>query len=201
MTGSTTPPDAPRRQGRPRDPAADQAIITAVYDVIAENGFAGFNVEAVAASAGVGKATIYRRWPCKEDLLLAAATQIMADECHPDTGTLRDDLVTWIWDKYRKKHESPGPRLLGQVIAEARSNPDLRPLLRRFNQARAEVFNGMVRQAQERGEIGDIDVELVRDMIAGTLMHRSLFEDRTVRRGDVKRVVDAALRGVGVEIR
>ena len=62
----------PRRPGRPRSEQAEQAIIEATLDLFAEQGFEGVCVEAVAARAGVGKATIYRRWPNKEELLLAA---------------------------------------------------------------------------------------------------------------------------------
>src|SRR6202050_426841 len=63
---------ANRRPGRPRSEQAEQAIIDATLDLFAEQGFEGVCVEAVAARAGVGKATIYRRWPNKEELLLAA---------------------------------------------------------------------------------------------------------------------------------
>ena len=69
--GRTTAASA-RRPGRPRSEQAEQAIIEATLDVFAEQGFEGVCVELVAARAGVGKATIYRRWPNKEELLLAA---------------------------------------------------------------------------------------------------------------------------------
>src|SRR4029453_16014511 len=65
-----------RRPGRPRSEQAEQAIIEATLDLFAEQGFEGVCVEAVAARAGVGKATIYRRWPNKEELLLAALSSM-----------------------------------------------------------------------------------------------------------------------------
>ena len=73
-TDTDAGPDPPggRRPGRPRSEQAEQAIIEATLDVFAEKGFEGVCVELVAARAGVGKATIYRRWPNKEELLLAA---------------------------------------------------------------------------------------------------------------------------------
>ncbi len=61
-----------RRPGRPRDPELDQVILDATIELLCQEGFAGTSVEAVAERAGVSKATIYRRWPTREDLLLAA---------------------------------------------------------------------------------------------------------------------------------
>lgn len=198
---TTTPATTRRRQGRPRDPGADDAIIGAVFDVIAESGFAGFSVEAVAARAGVGKATIYRRWSSRDDLLIAAARHAMADNACPDTGNLREDLVTWVWEKYRRSADAPGPRLVGQVVAEARSNPDLRGLLRRFHEHRRKAFVEMVGRAVERGEVdASLDGMLLLDLVSGALLHRSLFSDRQVRRIDVENVVDAALLGVGAGV-
>ena len=108
-----------RRPGRPRDPQADEAITSAIVDVLAEQGFSGFTVEEVAARAGVGKATIYRRWSTKEELVLAAAERVMVHVEPPDTGSLRDDLVGWYWEKFRTKSASTSDRLMGQVIVEA----------------------------------------------------------------------------------
>ena len=71
MTSVQPPQDQARRAGRPRSEQADRAIIEAALDLFAESGPEGLCIEKVAARAGVGKATIYRRWPGKEDLLLA----------------------------------------------------------------------------------------------------------------------------------
>ena len=81
-----------RRPGRPRSEQAEQAIIEATLDLFAEQGFEGVCVEAVAARAGVGKATIYRRWPSKEELLLAALGSMKSPFPEP-VGNVREDLV------------------------------------------------------------------------------------------------------------
>src|SRR5437016_14195863 len=86
------PAGTTRRPGRPRSEQAEQAIIEATLDLFAEQGFEGVCVEAVAARAGVGKATIYRRWPNKEELLLAALGS-MKSPLPESTGNVRDDLV------------------------------------------------------------------------------------------------------------
>ena len=195
-SGGTEPCGEVRRPGRPRDPAADEAIISAVVDVLTELGFGGFTVEEVAARAGVGKATIYRRWSTKEELVLAAAERVMVQVEPPDTGSLRDDLVGWYWEKFRDKAATTSDRLMGQVIVEATVNPELKKLLGRFIQGRRRAIAVVVDRARDRGTCGDVDVTLLMDLISGSLMHRSLFGDKQLRRTDVEAVVAAALRGV-----
>ena len=82
-----------RRPGRPRDVGADDAIMDAVVEILTEVGFRGLTIDAVAHRAGVGKATIYRRWPGKEQLVLDALTAERVPVPEPDTGSLRDDLL------------------------------------------------------------------------------------------------------------
>src|SRR6516164_9360358 len=88
----TGPATESRRPGRPRSEQAEQAIIEATLDLFGEQGFEGVCIEAVAARAGVGKATIYRRWPNKQELLLAALSSMKSPIPEP-TGSVRDDLV------------------------------------------------------------------------------------------------------------
>ncbi len=83
-----------RRPGRPRSERADQAIIDAALSLFAESGPEGLCIEQVAARAGVGKATIYRRWPGKEDLLLDAIAALKAPLPEPAGRSVREDLVT-----------------------------------------------------------------------------------------------------------
>src|ERR1700726_3239305 len=87
---------ANRRPGRPRSEQAEQAIIEATLDLFAEQGFEGVCVEAVAARAGVGKATIYRRWPNKEELLLPAFGSLKSPIPELSGISVRDDLVAML---------------------------------------------------------------------------------------------------------
>lgn len=184
-----------RRRGRPRDPAADEVIIAAVFDVIAEAGFAGFSVEAVAARAGVGKATIYRRWPTREDLVIAAAKRMTGDDRLPDTGTLRGDLIAWYWGHHRAKNPETDGRLMGQVIAEAAVNPELKRLMRTFLAERRDAVTEIFERARGRGERGSMDPAVVLDLISGALIHRALFDDVKLRRADIETFVDVVLAG------
>src|SRR5271168_3505369 len=82
------------QRGRPRSQVADRAILTAAAELLADRGLAAMSIEEVAARAGVGKTTIYRRWPSKGLLALDAfVTSFREEQPLPDTGTLRGDLL------------------------------------------------------------------------------------------------------------
>ncbi|HXC23362.1 MAG TPA: helix-turn-helix domain-containing protein, partial [Solirubrobacteraceae bacterium] len=85
--------DQGRRPGRPRSEQAEQAIIDAALELFGERGVDGVCVEAVAARAGVGKATIYRRWSSKEDLLIAALSTMKSPLRQPRGDSVREDLI------------------------------------------------------------------------------------------------------------
>lgn len=92
--GVTDAPTSPPRAGRPRDETRDEAIRLAVLDLLAEVGFTRLTMDAVAARAGVGKATIYRRWDTKTDLVMETARDLVISmNPVPDRGDLRADLI------------------------------------------------------------------------------------------------------------
>lgn len=190
-----------RRPGRPRDPQADALILEAALEELALNGFGGFTVDAVAARAGVGKATIYRRWPSREDLVLGAASIVIERQELPDTGSLRDDLVRYFAKAYRDKATPRADRLQGvfaAVVAEAAVNVELRRLLQGFLEERRSATREMVGRGIERGEISaDVDRDLLIDMISGPLFYRSTLSGRVVDDDVIGSVVDCVLRGLG----
>jgi AcrR family transcriptional regulator len=81
------------RPGRPRSATAHKAIFQAAVALFIEQGFEGMSVEAVAARAGVGKATIYRRWLSKEGLVIDGVARIFVEPANPNAGSVRDDFV------------------------------------------------------------------------------------------------------------
>src|ERR1700759_3493227 len=81
-------------RGRPRSLSADQAIAAATVELLADNGFSGLKIERVADRAGVGKTTIYRRWPTKAELVVAALTLYDEDYDAPDSGNAYADTLT-----------------------------------------------------------------------------------------------------------
>ena len=99
---SAPEPGRAARGGRPRDPSRDEAIRAAILEVLARDGYAALTMDAVAAAAGVGKATIYRRWRTKSDLVADAVAELSQQSIEaPDTGALEGDLrvlLHWLVD-------------------------------------------------------------------------------------------------------
>jgi len=113
-------------RGRPRSEAADRAILRAATDLLAERGLAGMSMEEVAARAGVGKATVYRRWRSRGALALDAfMAEFQALQPLPDTGTLRGDLLAALRAWVRAVTRTPAGRILAGLIAAAQEDPEL----------------------------------------------------------------------------
>src|SRR3954451_738674 len=91
---STLEPPRTSRGGRPRDPSRDGVIRAAILRLLADVGYGSLTMDAVAAEAGVGKATIYRRWRTKQDLVVDTIAELNRDEATSlDTGSLEGDLL------------------------------------------------------------------------------------------------------------
>jgi AcrR family transcriptional regulator len=189
-----------RRLGRPRDARVDAAVMDATRALLAERGFAGTTVEAIAGRAGVGKATIYRRWPTREALLLAVTTADLPEAPIPDTGDLRQDLLT-IFTRLAEQLRTAGPAsYIGDLIGESMRNPEMRKDFQAMIQQRRSLCADIVAQARKRGEVRkSVDPDVVLDLIAGAIFYRKLFYDGPADAAFVKVTVDAVLDGILVE--
>jgi AcrR family transcriptional regulator len=189
---------ARRRPGRPRDARADAAILEAVVDLLVEEGFGGLTIDAVAHRAGVGKATIYRRWEGKERLVLdaLAATKADAEEI-PDTGSVRGDLIAIYAQMAEPVNQQTVVRLMPALASEAAINPDLSDRLKAFVSERRIPSRTVLDRAKERGEIAaDADVDLCIDLLTGPFMYRLFFTGSKVDHKVIEDSIDVVLRGV-----
>jgi AcrR family transcriptional regulator len=195
---SSAPPETAAR-GRPRSAEADRSILAATVELLAERGLAAMSIEEVAARAGVGKTTIYRRWPSKGLLALDAfVTSFRAEQPRPDTGTLRGDLIAALHAWVRAVTETPmGPMLTG-LIAEAQNDPELRGAWRdRVLEPLRVQHRGMLDRAVERGEIpADVDPDVVLDLFFGSAEHRLLLGHLPMTADFIEQVVDIILAGI-----
>ncbi|WNV75190.1 TetR/AcrR family transcriptional regulator [Geodermatophilus sp. DSM 44513] len=142
----------PRR--RRLDPSLDRAIQAAVLEVLAEVGYPGLTMDAVATTAGVSKATIYRRWPSKADLLVSVI-DTASDETLvvPDSGSLRDDLVVLL-SSLAGVLAGPGGSASRALLGVMNQEPALEAAFRRGPMARwAEAFVTVLERAVARGEL------------------------------------------------
>jgi AcrR family transcriptional regulator len=169
---------SPRRTpGRPRSEASHQAIIRATLELLLDTGYRSLTMEGVRARAGVGKATIYRRWSSKEELVRDAIVFMHDDLQAPDTGSLRGDYEGMA-SRVRSAADRAGaatlmPRLLGDVA----NDPELRAIFYdNLVEPRRAQMRAILQRAIARGEIrDDVDIELIIDLFAGPVVYRVLI--------------------------
>ncbi len=169
-----------------------------MVDELALVGFDELTIEGVAARAGVGKATIYRRWSSKTELVVDAVGSLKAPLVHPDTGSVRGDLVEVLVSGLGWGDEPAAARLLVGLCMELQRNPEMGDLYReRFARPRRQVMIGILTLGIERGELrADIDTEDVVDLLVGPLFYRQLIAARSVDRADIERLVDLVVVGL-----
>ena len=186
---------------RPRDPRADAAILAATVNVLADVGFGRLTVDAVAAEAGCGKATIYRRWPTKEAMVLDALISKRSPVADVDTGDLRSDLRQIYANMVSARSQQTTARLLPALVVEAGNDPELEAQLRAFVADRRNPARAAFQRAVARGELPtDTDVELSIDLITGAVMNRLVFTGAVVDDAYLRRVIDTVLVGLGADL-
>jgi AcrR family transcriptional regulator len=191
--------EAHRPPGRPRSVAADRAILRAAVDLLAHEGYGGVTMEGVATRAGVGKSTVYRRWPCKSALVVDAVTTCQeASWQPPDTGSAREDLLAFVRGFMDHLRTSDAGRVMPALVAELSRSPELARAFREgFVQPRRAKVIEAVRRGVERGEVrAGADPELVADGVVALLMHRFLVTGMEIDDGLPERVLDLLWSGI-----
>src|SRR3954471_3985654 len=182
---------APRRAGRPRSEERHQAILDAALAALVEEGYDHMSIERVAARAGAGKATVYRRWPNKAELVVEAVAQHGAAEVAlNDTGDLRADMRTFLRGLARKFNGIDGA-LMTAFVVERMRHPELQAEFdRMFTSSKRDHLRRLVSAAIARGDLpADTDVDLVADI--GPAL---LWQQFTTRPGGVsQKLVDRIL--------
>jgi AcrR family transcriptional regulator len=187
-----------RRPGRPRSERADRAIIDAALSLFAEDGPAGLCIEKVAARAGVGKATIYRRWPGKEDLLLDAIAALQAPLPEPAGRSVREDLVTLLSAMRDSVADPRRAREFALLLGEGAKYPRLMArYVETVLEPRREVIRSVLRRGVTTGELrAGVDIEVALFMLTGAVLARGKYEPGSFPPGYVERVVEELLQGL-----
>ncbi|ARC56496.1 putative HTH-type transcriptional regulator [Frondihabitans sp. 762G35] len=186
------------RLGRKRDHTRDPEILQCTLEVLAETGYDGMTIEMVAARAKAGKATLYRRWASKGELVLDAVACMKKgdfDEANlPDTGTLRGDLVAMIRPPSLEEAEKK-LRVMAGLMAMLSQAPELADAANRaIVEPRAAINRMFFRRAIERGEIApDCDVETLSLITPAMAAHRSLLQKKPVDRDFLVSIIDGVL--------
>ena len=187
------------QRGRPRSQEADRAILSATLDLLASRGLAAMSIEEIAARAGVGKATIYRRWSSKGLLALDAFVTAFAEQQPlPDTGTLRGDLIAALTAWVRAVTQTSMGSMLAGLVAEAQHDEELRAGWRdRVLEPLRSQHRIMLDRAIARGEIpATVDQEAVLDLFFGAAQHRLLLGHLPLTDDFIREIVDVILDGI-----
>jgi AcrR family transcriptional regulator len=181
--------------GRKRDHTRDQEILDAALAVLAETGYEGMTVDMVAARAKAGKATVYRRWPSKAELVIDAVAcmkrnDLSMDEL-PDTGTLRGDLLAMA----RPHSVEDGERkiqVMGGVMSLISRSPELTEAVKAaIVEPRAEINRIFLRRAIARGEIpADADIEMLAVLTPALAFYRTMILRKPIDRAFLLSVID-----------
>jgi AcrR family transcriptional regulator len=204
-TTSLSSPGPGKGPGRPRSERAHGAILEATLDLLVEEGFSRMSIEAVATRAGVGKATIYRRWLSKADLVAEAVACMKGHELRDvDTGNVRDDLVSLWHQAYKRGDSSSGEvtELMVKLMSARARHPELQEaFVRHVIEPRRRIVANVLRRGIERGEVrADLDVELAMDVLMGLAAYRSMINaghSAPLSAGSTEQVIELVLGGIG----
>ena len=167
--------------GRPRSAKSHQAILKATLELLGEVGFESMSIEAIAACAGVGKTTIYRRYNSKEELVADAIESIRQDVIIPNTGNFWDDLDELIENAAQITLTPIGRQTVAMIISSASSNSQFAQIYwTKYLQPRREAFAVVIERAKTRKEIQiDIDSNLAFDSMSGIMLYTLIFPPKT----------------------
>ena len=192
---------ATRRPGRPRSAAADAAIVRATLELLLEDGYRGLTMEQVRTRAGVGRATLYRRYGSKQDLVTEAIRHLNQPLDRPDTGSVREDILavarSVLAGAERVELATFAPRLL----AESAGDPEMHAIFyENLVAPRRAVMADVLRRGVERGELrADLDIELAIDVLTGPWVYRLLIaggDASTIYRLDPSSLLELVLGGL-----
>ncbi|HWE90108.1 MAG TPA: TetR/AcrR family transcriptional regulator [Pseudonocardiaceae bacterium] len=197
MTAAPNRDDEPRAfvRGRPRDAGRDEALRDAALAVMADVGYRALTMDAVAARARAGKATIYRRWDSKLHLVIDAVVQSVNRSIpQPDTGSLSEDLRAFLMAFARFLTGSAG-RAAQALVGELPHEPELADAFRRsFLTGQRDVLLRVLERAEERGELaGDAPKRMLVELAGAALTYRLMLTGDPLDAAFVDRLVDQVL--------
>jgi AcrR family transcriptional regulator len=183
--------------GRPRDPRVDQAILTSVLQLIGERGIRELRLDDVADRAGVGKATIYRRYRSKNELITAAVSALVNEIEVPNFGSTAADLLELMRGAVAVYSDPVAAGVMPDVVRSVRLDPALAQALRDGLVAgRRAALHQVLERGVARGDLdADLDFELALDVLGGALFYRLLITGAPLDDQLAAGVVELILRG------
>ncbi len=201
MSGAAESTEEGRRPGRPRSAAADASIVRATLELLLEGGYRGLTMEQVRARAGVGKATLYRRYGSKEELVAEAVRHLNQPIPAPDTGSVREDILVVARAVLEGAARVGAATFIPRMLAEGAGDPEMHAIFyENLVAPRRAIMAEVLRNGIARGELRrDLDVELAIDVITGPWVYRLLIsggDTSMVLAIDPERLLDVVLPGM-----
>ena len=189
--------DSGPARGRPRREGVDAQVISAAAEILGEHGIAGMSMDLVAQRAGVGKATIYRRWASKEQLVVDVMRSVSQPIPVPNTGTVKADLTVYLEQVIELFRSQKRSDILPHLVAAACSDDTLRSSLHDYSRLRQVPLRTILHRGVRRGELpAGFDVDTAVDMLMGAFLYRRLMSTETPTRTMAKRLVGMLLAAV-----
>ncbi|GAA3823312.1 TetR/AcrR family transcriptional regulator [Cellulomonas soli] len=185
------------RPGRRRDEAKDDAILAATLELLAERGYDGMTMDAVADRAGAGKATVYRRWPSKvrlaADALVCNRSARLSIDDVPDTGSLRGDLAAM--RRLATRVNNANDDALTGVWSIVQDDPEVAAIFReQFVKSKVGLMRAVLERAQARGEVpAGRDLEMIAMVGPALLSYHKLANGGSLEEGFVERMIDEVI--------
>ena len=193
-------PGGSRGPGRPRDARHDQSILDATLGILLEQGYRGVTIEGVAARAGVGRPTVYRRWPSKPAVVVAALVQ--SDRLAlpaPETGSLRNDLIAVQRHQVERMNSPDARRVTAGLIADLADDPELADTyVSQFLAPRRATVWEVLQRGVARGELdADVDFAFAYDLLVGPLFMRAVVWGQPLAPDAAEKTADVILAAFG----
>ncbi|MCW2750966.1 MAG: hypothetical protein JWR83_2076 [Aeromicrobium sp.] len=182
------------QRGRPRDPSRDEAIIDASIEVLVRDGYDRLSMEGVAAAAGVGKATVYRRWSSKAELVIDAMATLKPSIDAIDTGSLEGDIELMTIASCSPRSQRSFQVMVSICSALPREPELLEAFKTRFTEPRIARISAMLERARGRGELGpDVDLAMAASLVPSLMLQRALMTGQPAGRAYAEQVVGSVL--------
>lgn len=187
-----------KKLGRPRSEKTKTDILTASYNLLIENGFGAVTVEKIAERAEVSKATIYKWWTNKADVVMDGflnATKVKLPI--PNTGSTIDDMFIQV-NNFVKFLMSREGNVITEIIAEGQFDPKLADVYRKaYFKPRRSISKQILERGISRGELRkDLDIELTIDLIWGPVFYRLLITGEKLDDTFVTKLINYVLEGI-----
>ena len=184
-------------RGRPRSDRVSRAILDSARELLIRDGYTRLRLEHVAAAAGVGKATIYRRWPTKEDLAQALVQDLAAPHLSiEDVGDTRAEMLAAVLNPLRAITETNFGPVIRALLSQIAGNPKMGdPFRATVVQLRREQVAGVIERGIARGDLRpDASADVATELLVGPVYFRLMFGG-VLDDEFANKIVDSVMRG------